>query len=108
MMYDKEEREAQIEKMRKVSLDFYYAAARTGVHGFIEFNGFMSKFIDVCRVSSEAGVDFNESNTHTGNPLVVEDHDIVYLAEKFDCIFGPTLADPKKRAVFMKALGWSP
>jgi hypothetical protein len=106
-MYDKKERDEQITAMTKVSGDFYYAAARTDVHAFIEFTGLMNKFIDVCRNSSAAGVDFNESNTHTGDALVVEDHDLVYLAEKFDCIFGPTLADPKNRKVFFDAMGWN-
>ncbi len=105
-MYSKKEREEQIRKMRQVSDAFYGPATQTGCHAFIEFCGFMNKFIDICRNTSAAGKDFNESNTHTGGDLVVADHDIVYLAEKFDCIFGPTLADPKKRKVFFKAMGW--
>lgn len=106
MMYTKEERDQQVKKMREVANAFYYPATRTGCHAFIEFCGFMQKFIDVCEKSSQAGVDFNESNTHTGGELVVEDHDLIYLAEKFDCIFGPTLEDPAKRRVFLRALGW--
>jgi len=106
MIYSKKERDEQVKRMRQVSDAFYGPATHTGVHAFIEFCGFMNKYIDICRATSAAGKDFNESNTHTGDALVVEDHDIVYLAEKFDCIFGPTLADPKKREVFMKALGW--
>lgn len=106
MMYSKKERDVQIKKMENVSLDFYSGATRTGCHAFIEFCGFMRKFIDICKNSSEAGVDFNEANTHVGVELVVADHDLVYLAEKFDCVFGPALADPKKRAIFFRAMGW--
>lgn len=106
-MYNLEERTEQVRKMRKVANAFYGQAIQTGTHAFIEFCGFMMKFIDICARTSEAGTDFNEANTHTGQTLVVEDHDIVYLAEKFDCIFGPTLSDPKKRAVFFKTMGWS-
>lgn len=106
MMYSKEERDEQVKKMREVATKFYPAATHTGCHTFIEFCGFMMKFIDVCSVSSEKGIDFNEANAHTGEVLVAADHDIMYLAEKFDCIFGPTLADPKKREVFFKAMGW--
>jgi hypothetical protein len=106
MMYPKKQRDEQVLRMRAAALDFYPVAARTGCHAFIEFCGFMQKFIDVCANSSRAGIDFNEANTHTGHKLIVADHDVVYLAEKFDCIFGPTLADPKKRAVFFKTMGW--
>lgn len=106
MIYTQEERDEQVAKMRSVAHAFYGPATRTGCHAFIEFCGFMQKFVDVCQNTSAAGVDFNESNTHTGGQLVVEDHDVAYLAEKFDCIFGPTLADPKKRAVFFQAMGW--
>lgn len=106
MMYNKKERKEQVAKMRKVSDAFYGAAANTGVHAFIEFCGLMSKFIDVCERTSQQGVDFNEANTHTGQVLAVEEHDVVYLAEKLDCIFGPTLEDPKLRKVFFKRMGW--
>lgn len=106
MMYDEADRKEQLKKMRAVSDAFYSGAVRTNVHAFIEFCGFMNKFIDICARSSEQGVDFNEANTHTGQQLVVEDHDLHYLAEKFDCIFGPTLSDPQKREVFFRAMGW--
>lgn len=106
MMYSEEERDEQIKKMRAVSDRFYSGAVHTNVHAFIEFCGFMNKFIDICRESSKAGVDFNESNTHTGSSLTVKSHDVEYLAEKFDCIFGPTLEDPELRKVFLKKLGW--
>lgn len=105
-IYSPEERAEQIKKMRAVANRFYGLATHTGTHAFIEFCGFMMKFIDICERTSEAGIDFNESNTHTGGELVVEEHDIVYLAEKFSCIFGPTLEDPARRAVFFKAMGW--
>jgi len=106
MMYSKEERDIQIENMTKVSNAFYSQVTRVGVHAFIEFTGLMNKFIDICRNTSNAGVDFNECNTHTGDELVVHDYDLAYLAEKMDCIFGPTLADEGKRRYFFRAMGW--
>lgn len=106
MMYNKEERAKQVKAMREVALAFYPQAANTHVHAFIEFCGLMQKFIDICENTSKKGRDFNESNTHTGDALVVAEHDVAYLAEKFDCIFGPTLADPRLRQVFLNAMGW--
>lgn len=106
MIYTKAERGEQIKAMRKVALAFYPQAANTHVHAFIEFCGLMQKFIDICEQTSKKGLDFNESNTHTGEALAVAAHDVRYLAEKFDCIFGPTLADPKMRQVFLEAMGW--
>lgn len=106
MMYTKEQREEQIKKMEAVSSAFYTGAVHTHVHAFVEFCGFMNKFISVCQQTSNADRDFNEANTHTGNELVVHDHDIIYLAEKFDCIFGPILADPVKRRLFFRQMGW--
>lgn len=106
MIYEKKDRDNQIAKMEAVSNAFYGAASQTGVHAFIEFCGLMNEFIKMCQETSEAGKDFNESNTHTGVELVVRHHHLEYLAEKFDCIFGTTLAKEENREVFFKAMEW--
>lgn len=104
-VYSKEERIEQIKKMRTVTEDFYTKATRTGVHAFIEFCGMMNEFINMCAATNEEGIDFNAANTHTGNKLVMKPHHAAYLAEKFDCIYGPTLVG-EARQQFMEAMGW--
>jgi hypothetical protein len=104
-MYNAEEREHQIVKMREISERFYWDATTAGVHAFIEFTGLMSKFIDVCSKAHQAGYDYNVCNTHTGHGLPgVKEHDVAYMAEKLECIFGPTLNDPRIRQAFLQAL----
>ena len=107
MIYTKEERDSQIRKMRVAAANFYREATHTGVHAFVEFCGMMNKFVDICRRTSEAGRDFNEANIHNGEALAAENHDLAYLAEKFECIFGTTLQSPENRAAFLEAMEWS-
>lgn len=93
-------------KMDAASRLFYSLAVRAGCHGFIEFTGLMNEYINVCRQTLEAGQDFTLSNTHAEKPLVIQDYQISYFAEKFDCIFGPTLrAHPESRKILAKMLG---
>ncbi len=106
MMFDKKERDGQLAAMSLLADAFYWGAFRINCHPFLEFCGLMVKYIDVARRTSEAGIDFNETSKHTGEGMVVEDHDVQYLAEKFDCIFGATLADRRKREIFFRAMGW--
>ena len=104
-MYNAEERAEQIKKMHEVYEQFYWLATTTHVHAFIEFTGLMAKFVDVCRKAHEAGLDYNICNTHTGQALPkVEAHDVEYMAEKLECIFGPTLQKPEIRKAFLTAL----
>ncbi len=105
-MYPKEHRDEQLKKMRQLTDAFYWAAFKINCHPFLEFCGLMVKYIDVCQRSSDAGVDFNETSKHSGERLLAEGHDIQYLAEKFDCIFGASLADPKAREIFFREMGW--
>lgn len=106
VQYTKEELLDICKKMTAISTNFYGLAIFCNNHAFIEFCGLMNKYIGICTKAAEAGIDFTQANTHSGLPLPVEDHDVKYLAEKFDCIFGPTLADPKVRATFIDAMGW--
>ena len=80
-----EEQEA-LDKMYQASARFYVAAQQTGVHAFIEFTGLMNEFIKICARTPG----FMYSNTHSETPLRMEPFEAAYLAEKLDCIYGPT------------------
>lgn len=103
--YTKEEMDTMISRMETASSLFYGMAQRIGCHAFIEFTGLMNKFIDICRNSAENGIQFPFANTHSGMKLAVEGHDVDYLAEKFDCIFGPVLENEKHWNDFLKGMG---
>lgn len=101
----KVELQQALKKMRAVSDQFYRGAVHTGVHPFIEFCGFMNEYISVCQRSLEKGIDFAQASAHSGLALDMASHHALYLAEKFDCIFGPTLrANPDHRDAFWNAL----
>lgn len=104
----KDELQALAKRMRQVADQTYALFFAHGmgseVHAFLEFNGLIQKYVDICTRAADAGIDFRMTNTHNGTPLPVEAHDIEYMAEKLDCIFGPALADKKLRDVFTTAL----
>lgn len=103
--YTKEELEAKVIEMARAANVTYLLLQACNVHPFIEFNGFMQKYVDICRREAAKGNDFTVANTHTGNALPMEEHDVQYLAEKFDCIFGPTFkAYPKLWEYFKECL----
>ena len=106
-IYSSDELRTMIRGMTAVSHDFYPAAVRVGNHAFIEFCGLMNEYIKLCQQTVKEDGDFTMGNVHTGRPLVAHDFNIRYIAEKFECIFGPTLQDPKLRAIFMEAMGWN-
>ena len=103
--HTQEAMEEALRKMTAVADAFYRPSTRTGVHAFIEFCGFMNEYINVCRTTMESGGDFMDSNTHNGKGLDMQVYQARYLAEKFDCIFGPTLrSNPKFKKIFMELL----
>jgi hypothetical protein len=105
IMYTESERAEQIRKMKICAERFYWMCTQTGVHAFIEFNGLIAKYIDLCERAHAAGLDYNVCNTHTGVAMpLVKAHDVYYMAEKLECIFGPTLDDPQIRKAFLEAL----
>lgn len=98
-----EEMQDAIQRMQRVSDAFYGPATQTGCHTFIEFCGFMNEYIQVCRTNLEMGNDFLSANTHSGKALKMRPYQAEYLAEKFDCIFGPALrSDPELKDIFLK------
>ena len=103
--YNKEELQAITQKMRNTSNRVYVLLQSCGVHAFIEFNGLMQKYVDLCQRAADEGVDFTMFNTHNDKTFEVQDHDVVYLAEKFDCIFGPLFRkDPALWKLFKEKL----
>lgn len=101
MVYDDKERAEILAKMQAVSNAFYGGATQTHCHPFIEFTGLLNEYIKMCRRASEAGVDFTQANTHTGEALPMETYEAEYLGEKLDCIYGPSLSDPKVFRAFI-------
>jgi len=104
--YSVEERERMLARMKEVRDSFYAAAVRVGLHQFIEFAGFMGEFIKICESMHRDGVDFGT------NDLAPKDYQMMYVAEKFDCIFGEALMKPEMREAFIGTLalkgGWKP
>lgn len=81
-----------IDAMERVSAAFYPNAVRTGNHAFIEFTGLMNEYIQMCRTSLDAGIDFAMASKHTGQVLKVHGFQLNYLFEKLECIYGDTVA----------------
>ncbi len=101
-LFSKKEMELMLEKMRMASNTFYSMAIQTGCHAFIEFTGMMNKYIDICYRALNEGKQFPFANKHCGEKIHFEDHDIKYLAEKFECIFGVAFQDDKLWDAFVQ------
>jgi hypothetical protein len=88
--------------MRDAANRIYPILVQCNVHPFIEFNGLMQKYVDICQNAARKGIAFPDLHEHSGEAVPVEAHDMLYLAEKLRCIFGPALdADPKVREAFL-------
>ena len=88
---------------------FYWACFRANVgsdaHAFIEFNGVMSKYVQLLHGAAKQGVHARYVSEHSGAALPCETHDMAYLGEKLRCIFAPFIdANPQARDVLRKAL----
>lgn len=105
-MYTDEELDSMLKEMKDCSSHFYARAVRIGNHPFIEFCGLINEYVSMCKTTAQANVDFTICNRHVGIPLLAHDYQIKYMAEKFECIFGPVLEDAKNREIFFKAMGW--
>ena len=109
MRYSRRELEEIVTTMRRVASDtyavFFSAGMGSSAHAFLEFNGLISKYVDICQNCAKAGIDFTTLNQHSGQALPIADHDISYLVEKLDCIFGPAIrANPRTKAAFAELL----
>lgn len=94
--WTKEELQETVALMRQLCRDFYWSCFRTEMgsrcHPFLEFNGIMSKYVDLCRNAAEQGFAFPAASVHSGVEFPMASHDVDYFAEKFSCIFGPFFA----------------
>lgn len=103
--YSSDELKVMAKRMRMVTSMLYPELVQTSCHPFIEFCSLMSKYVDICERAAVLGIEFPMANRHTGMALPVEEHDLRYLAEKLECIFGPIIdANPKAKQVFARAL----
>lgn len=88
-----EELQETLRRMDRLCSDFYWACFTAGMgsrcHPFLEFNGIMSKYVNLCSNAAAQGFQFPAANQHSGLALPMQDHDVDYFAEKFACIFGP-------------------
>lgn len=92
MEYTVEEAKVALAKMTAASSNFYAAATNTHCHAFIEFTGLMNEYIKICdRMTDEGDTSWMMANTHSGAPLKMEKYELDYLAEKLECIYGPTM-----------------
>jgi hypothetical protein len=98
------EAQAALAKMRAANDSFYALARQSGCHAFIEFAGLQVEFIKLCEESTRAGdLSWMHTNVHRGGKLPLEPTHAHYLAEKLDCIFGPTLrSTPELLKAFLK------
>lgn len=103
--YTPEERAEMLKKMHGLSDLFYSKATSAGVHAFIEFAGLMNEFIRVCEEAQSKGQDFPFANTHCNTVLPFKPHNLGYLAEKLNCIYGPALlSSAQNREAFIAGL----
>jgi hypothetical protein len=103
--YTPEERADMLRKMQDVSDNFYSMVTRAGCHALIEFTGLMNEFITVCTEAHSRGQQFPHANTHSGDALPFKPHNLAYLAEKLNCIYGPALLSNKEcRDAFISTL----
>lgn len=76
---------------------FYWACFHTGIgskcHAFLEFNGVMSKYVELVRLAEAEGIDPQHINQHLPLALKVDNHHLEYLGEKLRCIFAPFIRD---------------
>lgn len=98
-----------VNAVEQASRQFYWVCFAAGVggcaHAFMEFNGLMRAYCQLLEKAVRAGLDPQELNVHGGKPLPIEGHEVKYLAEKLNCIFGPVLAsNAQARAILLKEL----
>lgn len=82
------ERARCIKSMHTASQIFYHFATRIGNHPFIEFTGLINEYIKLCEEAHAQGIDFSECSAHSGKELPMHHHNLAYINEKLDCIFG--------------------
>lgn len=104
MMNDTDRVQA-LSQMQSISNGFYQQAIQAHVHPFIEFTGLMNEYIKMAQEAHKRGQDFTNATGHFEESLPMEPYNAEYLAEKFDCIFGPTFrANPEAWKAFKRKM----
>ena len=98
-----------IKSLRTLNRQFYALCFQANVggraHAFMEFNGLMSKYIDLMERAVAAGLDPMQINEHNRTAMPAAGHDMEYLAEKLRCMFGPILdSNPEAKEAFMRGM----
>lgn len=96
-----------LSELRRLSEVWYWQAFRAGAgayaHGFVEFFGLWNELLDIYQDLAKLGHEPNQLTNHSNRPLPVAEHQVDYLIEKLNCVFGPLLrglpAKTKERAV---------
>lgn len=101
-------RALMLKDMQRVSDAVYSRAITIGNHAFIEFVGLMNEYIKMCAESQKQGIDFTNTNVHSGHALPMATFNASYIGEKLGCIFGPSLQHPENRVAFLAAAGLAP
>lgn len=96
-----EERKAILDKMQAASDIFYSIAVAAGCHAFIEFTGLLNEHIKICREAENSGIEWVRANVHGDTHLPFKPHNIKYINEKLECIYGRGLAsvDDQKQGI---------
>lgn len=99
---NKKLRAEALRRMQDASDTFYGLAVQTRCHAFIEFTGLLNEYIDLCHKAEAEGINWIMANTHNRTPMPIREHNIDYLAEKLDCIYGPSLEAAGLRDYFAR------
>ena len=102
--YTPEERAGMLARMDSAISAFYRNAASAGCHTLIEFTGLMVDYFNACTAAHHRGEQFAFASTHSGKSLPFDPHQFEYMAEKLDCIYGPSLRSDANRKAFIRAL----
>jgi hypothetical protein len=98
-----------IEEMKQIAQIFYMLCTKAGLahrcHPFLEFTGLMREYIHGCTMLTREGSDFRRSSGHSNKESAQLPIDIRYIAEKLNCIFGPTLRAGESKELFLKLMG---
>lgn len=85
-----------------ISGQFYAAAAKLGLHSFIEHCGLMNEHLKVLRRAHDAGHDIHMFNVHGSASFPMKTYEAQYLAEKFSYIFAAYLDEPEALQTFLR------
>jgi len=83
----------------------FYSQIGSEFHSFIEFCGVMSIYVDIIK---DSGKNPHTVNVHSVSGFEIEEHRVMYLAEKLGCILSPLLqsmSDKKKKEFLEKLCG---